>query len=110
MNKITLYQLVEKWLPEEKVYIKRNTPPMFMGVDNSDNLKISGFNSCLSDLKEKLEKVEVSEDKITEIINNCPSIEFIRGYVDSEDVSIDKLIEDLAQAILTYLENLGKEK
>ena len=65
-----------------------------------------GFNSCLSEIKQRLEKVEISVLDIQKVITSKHI--YVNGSSDT-DCFVTVPIIELSQAILTHLENLGKE-
>ena len=57
-----LYDLLVGEVEEmKKERIVRDVPVMFKGTDNSDNLKISGRNQALSEIKDMLKRVVKEE-------------------------------------------------
>ena len=93
-DKVTLYDLVKKWLPEERTFKKEDWK---IQVSLGDILYVE--NSILTDIKQRLEKIEVSDKDITDLIENNIEI-WGEGGCDSKGC---------AQAILNYLRGMGKE-
>ena len=84
-NKITLYQVCREFLPEKSPY-----------QDNDASV----WNICLFTVKQRLERVEIDQQKIRQIIADST----LAGYAKNLEWE-----EDLNQAIIAHLENLGKE-
>ena len=98
-DKVTLYDIVKKWLPEEKFTMGM---PVKSGAQTKHIADI-GFNACLFNIKQRLEKIEVSEEGI---LQELVYVSWSLHRDGKNNLRGKEQLKIAAQAILNYLGEL----